>query len=42
MKTKEKVNPKTPLRFSNGGDVANWFDWAQALVNAINPAVQTT
>lgn len=20
----------------------NWFDWAQALVNAINPAVQTT
>lgn len=20
----------------------NWFDWAQALVNAINPATQTT
>ena len=23
MKTKEKVNPKTPVRFSNGGDVAD-------------------
>ena len=21
---------------------ANWFDWAEALVNAVNPATQTT